>query len=33
MFVPGKPFQPIVMLVGKVRAYPKVEYLNGASLE
>jgi hypothetical protein len=32
VFVPGKPFQPSLMFVGKARAYPIVEHLKGASI-
>ncbi len=32
MLVPGKPFQPSLMFVGKARSLPGVEHLNGASL-
>jgi hypothetical protein len=28
MFVPGKPFHPSLMLVGKAGAYPRVEHLK-----
>ncbi len=30
--VPGRPFQPCLMVLGKVRAYPRMKHLKGASL-
>jgi hypothetical protein len=32
VLVPGKPFQPSLLFVGKVRAYLRVEHLKGDSL-
>jgi hypothetical protein len=32
VFVPGKPFKPSLMFVGKAGAYLRVEPLRGASL-
>ncbi len=32
MFILNRPFQSSLVLAGKVRAYPGVEYLKGASL-
>ncbi len=29
-FVPGKPFQPSLIFVGKARSLPRVEHLNKA---
>jgi hypothetical protein len=31
VFVPGKPFQPSLIYVGKQGAYPRVEHLKGAT--
>ncbi len=28
MFVPGKPFQPSLIIAGKAGAYPRVEHLK-----
>ncbi len=31
--IPGKPFQPSLMLAGRPGTYPRVEHLKGASFE